>query len=79
MPSKAGELVKELWMKIGFGLPNCGVHGTPQLGGWGVTEFFFSSTRLSYGQPDWPKVQLDQLTKLRGVVSGPKTSITTTF
>ena len=28
MPSQAGELIKELWMKIGFGLPNFGVHGT---------------------------------------------------
>ena len=39
-----------------------------QLGEWGVTEVFFASTRLSYGQPDYLKVQLDQLTKLRGVV-----------
>jgi probable F420-dependent oxidoreductase len=39
-----------------------------QLGEWGVTEIFFASTRLSYGQPDYLQVQLDQLTKLRGVV-----------
>jgi len=33
-----------------------------------VTEVFFASTRLSYGQPDYLRVQLDQLTRLRGVV-----------
>jgi alkanesulfonate monooxygenase SsuD/methylene tetrahydromethanopterin reductase-like flavin-dependent oxidoreductase (luciferase family) len=39
-----------------------------QLEAWGVTEVFFSSTRLGYGQPDALKIQLDQLTKLRGVI-----------
>lgn len=39
-----------------------------QLGAWGVTEIFFSSTHLSYGQPEYLPVQLDQLTKLRAVV-----------
>jgi len=39
-----------------------------RLGEWGVTEVFFASTRLSYGQPDYLRVQLDQLTRLRGVV-----------
>jgi probable F420-dependent oxidoreductase len=39
-----------------------------QLGAWGVTEIFFASTRLSYGQPEYLKVQLDQLAKLRQVV-----------
>jgi alkanesulfonate monooxygenase SsuD/methylene tetrahydromethanopterin reductase-like flavin-dependent oxidoreductase (luciferase family) len=38
-----------------------------QLGEWGVTEIFFSS-QPGYGQPDYLPLQLDLLTKLRGVV-----------
>jgi probable F420-dependent oxidoreductase len=35
---------------------------------WGVTEVFFSGSRLVYGKPDPMSILLDQMTKLRGVV-----------
>jgi probable F420-dependent oxidoreductase len=38
-----------------------------QLGEWGVTEIFFSS-QAAYGRPEYLQVQLEQMTKLRGVV-----------
>ena len=39
-----------------------------QLGAWGVTEIFFSSSQRWADQPDALKLQLEQLTRLRAVV-----------